>query len=321
MASLKWINKQFLTLSSKIGVYKLHAGEDFFFEPTPGFYGFISQGTTDVLNKAMHMLANHIGYSHCPIIEDWEGPINPIVTMDYDYASTDEPPGLIKYNGPYRSRIQICITNKHSPLTIGAILAHELTHYYLFNKEISLPEENENERFTDLATIYLGLGKLTLNGYEPISWKINRSGKEITYTYRFGYLTVNEMAVILYHFCKFRNISLEKAKENLSTKSQELLNRVAVTYNIEKKDIDGRERKKIRRNKIKDRFKKIVHWFYRKDNVKSYSVSEISESFGARFAIIICAKCNKKMRVPIKENALRVTCPDCENKFIFRMEN
>jgi hypothetical protein len=321
MASLEWINKQFLNLSSKIGVYKLYAGEDFFFEPTPGFYGFISQDTTDVLNEAMHMLANHIGYSHCPIIEDWKGPINPIVTMDYDYTSNEEPPGLIRYNGPYRSKIQICITNKHSPLIMGAILAHELTHYYLFNKEISLPDENENERFTDLATVYLGLGKLTLNGYDTISWKINRKDKEINYTYRVGYLTVNEMAVILYHLCKFRNIPLEKAKENLSIKSQELLTRIPLTYKVERKYIDEQERKKFRKDKIINRFKKIFHWFYKKNKVKDYYVSEVSESPGPRFAIIICGKCNKKMRVPIKENALRVTCPNCENKFIFQMEN
>ena len=83
----------------------------------------------------------------------------------------------------------------------------------------------------------------------------------------------------------------------------------------------SKNEKKYRKEKIYNIFKKIFHWFYKKDKVKDYYVSEVSESSGARFAIIICGKCNKKMRVPIKENVLRVTCPDCENKFIFQMEN
>ena len=311
MASVEWIDRQFVYLSSKLGVFRLHSGDEFFFEPTPGFYGFISQGTNEALNEAMRMLATHIGSLNCPIIEDWEGLQNPLVSLEHDYSVNDEPPGLIYYDGPNRSRIRVCITNKHSSLIMGAILAHELTHYYLFDRGIILPEEAENERFTDLATAYLGLGKLTLNGYDPISWIIKRKDREIKYTFRVGYLTSNEMALILYQICKFRNISFEKAQENLSPKSMALLSQIKLTYEGHRKERE-REKSKIR---------KFINKLFLRDNQKykanDYIIIGISKASAERFIIIACGKCNQKIRLPLKEIALRVKCPGCENKFIF----
>lgn len=311
MASIEWINRQFVYLSSKLGVFRLHSGDDFFFEPTPGFYGFISQGTNEALNDAMRMLATHIGSLNCPIIEDWKGLENPLVVLERDYSVNDEPPGLIYYDGPNRSRIKLCITNKHSPLIMAAILAHELTHYYLFDRGIILPDEAENERFTDLATAYLGLGKLTLNGYYPISWIIKRKDGEIKYTFQVGYLTPNEMAVILYQICKFRNISFEKALDNLSPESKALLPQIKRTYEGHRKESEAG----------KSIIRKFIDKCFLRDNQKfkanDYSIIGISKGSAEPFVIIGCGKCNQKIRLPVKENALRVKCPGCGNKFIF----
>ena len=174
MVSMEWIDKQLVYLSSHLGVYKLEAGQDFFFEPTGGFYGFISQGRIEPLNEAMRMLADHISSLTSPIIENWRGHTDFLTTSDYAIASNDEIAGVIMHDGPNRSRIKIGFMNKHSPFVMGAILAHELTHHFLFNKQIGYPDTDENERLTDLATVYLGLGKLTLNGYEPLSWIVKR---------------------------------------------------------------------------------------------------------------------------------------------------
>jgi hypothetical protein len=47
--SIKWIDEQISYLSAKLGVYKPDAAQEFFFEPTGGFYGFIAQGRVDAL--------------------------------------------------------------------------------------------------------------------------------------------------------------------------------------------------------------------------------------------------------------------------------
>ncbi|MBA3036819.1 MAG: M13 family metallopeptidase [Desulfobacterium sp.] len=130
------------------------------------------------------------------------------------------------------------ITNKHSPLIMGAILAHELTHHFLDSKGIRLSDEEENEKLTDLATSYIGLGKLTVNGYDPISWTQRKKNGSVTWNYRVGYLSSEDMAAVIHQTCLFRNISLSFTKVNLSENSQILLDGIqkkAQEYNLKKK--------------------------------------------------------------------------------------
>ncbi len=226
-----WIESQFAYLNGRIGIYKLGSKDDFFFDPTPGFYGFIAQGTTKALNEGIKILADFICSATCPIIEDWKGVSDPLITLSYDWTNDDVPPGLIKYNGPYHSKIELNITNKHSPLIMGAILAHELTHHYLDTKNVRLPKTEDNERLTDLATSFLGLGKLTLNGYEPISWEIKRDGQTNRYNYNVGYLSAYEMAMIHLYITKYRSLNPDYAIRELSPKSQKMFDSVNHLYN------------------------------------------------------------------------------------------
>lgn len=231
-------------LSARLGCFKLNAGNSFFFDPTPGFYGFIGQGTTEALNQAIKLLAEHIESKTAPIIEQWKGSSNPLVTEEYDWSSNQEPPGLIRYGGPHHSRIEIAITNKHSPLIMGAILAHELTHHFLALKGISYPDEEENEQLTDLATTYLGLGKLTMNGYYPITWTIERRDRKVTYTYQVGYLSPQDIAAAMYSVCVFRHIPFDSAKSYLSEQALLLFDQACVSgegYQLKKQLVEQRE--------------------------------------------------------------------------------
>jgi ssDNA-binding Zn-finger/Zn-ribbon topoisomerase 1 len=238
-----WIDKQMVYLSSHLGVYRINAGNNFHFEPTPGFYGLICQGTISALNEAITILANHIGSTSVPIIEAWEGSQNPLTANNFNWKNGG-PPGLIKYTGRGHSRIQIAITNKHSPLIMGAILAHELTHHFLFEKSIIIKDTVENEKMTDFATAYLGLGKITLNGYEPISWTMQKEGKECYFSYQIGYLSPESMAQILHKVSLFRGLSNDNAEEWLSPPSlvyfRNALKKYA--YYLEKKEFVGEKK-------------------------------------------------------------------------------
>lgn len=319
MISIEWIDAQMAYLTSHLGVYKLESGEDFFFDPAPGFYGFIAQGITDDLNEAMWMLGKHIGSPSVPIIEDWKGPANPLVTENQDWAFDDEPPGLIRYDGPYRSRIEIAITNKHSPLIMGAILAHELTHHYLKNKGICCPDDGDNERLTDLATAYLGLGKLTLNGYAPITWTIQRFDRKIKYTYRVGYLSSREMATIVVRVCAFRHIPIEVVQPNLSRDALKLLNEAHfLAVRDEKKKqahIARKERRRVRGEKKSGFFKRIFPWSHRAKEAKE-QVKELPDISIQQGMVITCGNCGQKMRIPVKDNDLHVKCPSCKKEFV-----
>lgn len=60
----------------------------------------------------------------------------------------------------------IYVNNKYinEPMSVAAILAHEMMHLYLFRKDLRIEETNENELLTDLATIKTGLSVLIING-------------------------------------------------------------------------------------------------------------------------------------------------------------
>ncbi len=60
----------------------------------------------------------------------------------------------------------IFINSKHKSdsMAVGAILAHEMMHLYLFRLGLKLEDTQENELLTDLATINTGLSILILNG-------------------------------------------------------------------------------------------------------------------------------------------------------------
>lgn len=66
-----------------------------------------------------------------------------------------------------------------------AILAHEMSHYYLiYQHRIYLSDNNENELLTELNAIYVGFGFLLLKGYKALE---KREGNMI-HRSRVGYI-------------------------------------------------------------------------------------------------------------------------------------
>jgi hypothetical protein len=72
--------------------------------------------------------------------------------------------GDIKLPGSDLSLIRVPFTCLGKPYLIGAVLAHEMTHQWLFLNGISYDDEDMNEKLTDLTSFVIGLGKLMLNG-------------------------------------------------------------------------------------------------------------------------------------------------------------
>ena len=81
--------------------------------------------------------------------------------------------GQVKYAGMYKvigeDHHEIVILNDKSFYLIHflAVLAHEVTHHYLFRCNIHSPGVVDFEIMTDLAAIYLGFGPIILAGYQP----------------------------------------------------------------------------------------------------------------------------------------------------------
>lgn len=92
-----------------------------------------------------------------------------------------------------------------------ATLAHEITHKYLqingFLGGTDPIRKYENEVLTDIATVFLGLGKLMLNGCEI---------KTTTEQLKSGYLDQKQLAFVYRVLCAMRGISSEEMMSGLS---------------------------------------------------------------------------------------------------------
>jgi len=95
------------------------------------------------------------------------------------------------------------------PEAICATLCHEICHKWLQKNHLELPVERENEILTDIATIFLGLGKVMLNGSKTsaVKEKMTSEGtRTTTRTLTVGYLDINQLAVVYELICRMRKI-------------------------------------------------------------------------------------------------------------------
>lgn len=104
-----------------------------------------------------------------------------------------------------------------------ATLAHEITHKYMQVCGICLgteiPYEYEKEVLTDIAAIFLGLGKFMLNGCETVKEREERrvdGTHHITESAKCGYLNRRQLAFVYRLVCSMRGVSRGEMLSNLN---------------------------------------------------------------------------------------------------------
>jgi len=169
----------------------------FFFEPTEDIYRKLESGDESALQYVASSIAKHIGVTFIP-------------TVKYDWGLKMEPEeaGQIR-SGSYLPYIQIPFFYVGKKYMLGGILAHEMTHALLYSRGISLEDSKENELLTDLTAVFVGLGKLLLNGY------LDEGGG-------LGYLSPDLIAYCFKKVCSLYVIDIETAMENLTSEARGL---------------------------------------------------------------------------------------------------
>lgn len=151
-----WVDGRMAMLSSRLGHFRNDL-QPFHFEPTPEFYSALASDQDHALCNATTQIALHLELAAIP-------------PVDYDWGIKMEPQhaGQVRLDGPDRP-IRIPFQYAGKGYKLGAILAHELCHVYMFQQGIWASSIDELERLTDLTTVCAGLGKLSLNGTVPVS--------------------------------------------------------------------------------------------------------------------------------------------------------
>lgn len=118
--------------------------------------------------------------------------------------------------------IEIDVKFKNDCEFVLAILAHEICHKYLYLNNLKLFPEYENEMLTDAATIYTGLGKLSLNGCEKTNVTketIGQTTTTSTSTQKIGYMNRQQFAFVYRLVCEMRRIPLEGMLQGLTAEA------------------------------------------------------------------------------------------------------
>jgi len=150
------------------------------FDPMPSFYEALAGGEDDDLQACAGKIARHLGLS-----------CDPKLSYEFTIKMGRESAGDIRYEHIGRSEIRIPLDYVGKPMALGGILSHELTHEFLFARRFAFPTAEEMEPLTDLAAIYLGLGRTMLNGI------ITDSSPDVSEVTTLGYL---EPAVKVYAY-------------------------------------------------------------------------------------------------------------------------
>ena len=168
-----------------------------------------SATTTGMIALGMMMHVGLIGYE--PIIK---------------YAKLDEGTGghISLNNNPDR-KVIITLSNAmgvqwESEL---ATLAHEICHKLLYANNCYYPDKGEyNETLTDIATIYAGFGKLTINGCEIQTSRTDPWGTQTT-THYTGYLETHNYITAYKIVCSVNNVPKKEYEAGLSRSKLDIL--------------------------------------------------------------------------------------------------
>ncbi|NWG28399.1 MAG: hypothetical protein HXY48_07670 [Ignavibacteriaceae bacterium] len=117
------------------------------------------------------------------------------------------------YAGLFEGSQKITIVNKkgYAIINLLGILAHEITHHFLYQHNIRKLAENENEIFTDIAAAYLGFGHILYPAYKVISYNTDYKEKEDkSYSYviherTIGYITPETIMKVVSITCEMKN--------------------------------------------------------------------------------------------------------------------
>jgi len=183
-----------------------------FFEPSAVIYSKLGSGNEQDLQDITNEISKYLGLINIPYAKyEWG------IKLEPDTA------GQIRYSNSIQS-IQIPFFYVGKKYGIGCILAHEITHAYLFSKGIILNDLNENEMLTDLASIFLGLGKFILNG------QIVNTEELINESYIVGYLSPK---LVLYSYKRLVRILSIKEKNYLRNLKPEIRNMLLAKSEIQ----------------------------------------------------------------------------------------
>ncbi len=118
--------------------------------------------------------------------------------------------------------IEIDESTMKFPNVVAGILCHELCHKWLQVNGINCPTDIENEILTDITTVFLGLGKIMLNGCKGVNVKqgMTLNGTSTTtQTITSGYLDRDHLSLVYRLVCAMRKTPKSEYMQGLNSEA------------------------------------------------------------------------------------------------------
>jgi len=149
-----WVDANFSYLVSRLGDVSP-------FEPSDLLYDHLGtlKNTSDHTTgckAALKEIFDHVGLHEVPV--HFDARMKDPGEFRYSWSKDQFCPVAIRISDRYKKIDDTRIRGR----AVGAVISHEITHYYLMNKGIQR-DTTDNERLTDLGIFVLGLGKLILD--------------------------------------------------------------------------------------------------------------------------------------------------------------
>ncbi|MFH0947412.1 MAG: hypothetical protein V1833_00215 [Elusimicrobiota bacterium] len=194
------------------------------------------------------------------------------------FVAKDSAAGTIKLTPDNKYFVEINKIYENDKIAIDSIIAHEITHAWLYKYNFQEAEREENEKYTDLMAIFLGLGVLLLNG----CWQrtiTSRDEDYIMYKEVKPYLTSTELGYGMALFMKQKELIMKDVKPHLNKNALDIVEVGQVVLSRRLKELED------------------------KRNIDSW--------------MIICTNCFQKLRIPAFKGKIKVKCPLCNTEKIF----
>lgn len=181
-------------------------------EPFPCLTLINAEPAIITIQNAGKIIANHVGLGD----------------LTFVIAVTPQPPSTaghveLRYG---KSEVFVEISNDICGFqeSVLATLCHEISHKFLHSSGIKYGSlQLEQEMMTDVATVYLGLGKLMLNGCECERTERLTDGGTRSTTLRTGYIDRDSFAFVYRLVCAMRQIPRDTYLKGLSGAARQSL--------------------------------------------------------------------------------------------------
>jgi hypothetical protein len=128
------------------------------------------------------------------------------------FHNKEKPPAYIRKEGEKMTVfVSTKVTGRREEINL---LAHELSHIYVWRLEQPIFGACNQEKLVDCASVFLGLGVLTLNGLTD-EYNVSPDGGYEMRKKTFGYLEPNQFAYLLARYCADHNIKDDAVKPYL----------------------------------------------------------------------------------------------------------